>query len=83
MLKEEYLISFAVSMIFRAHTFSPGTRNELVFNLSGEEVCRLRPEKVDNNFEFFSLANISYRSLFERITIPTLMSLLTAVLLEK
>jgi len=50
MLKEEYLISFAISMIFRAHTFSPGRSKELVFNLSGEEVCRLRPERDDGDY---------------------------------
>lgn len=49
MLKEDYLINFAVSMVFRAHILpaqiKDGFKKELLLTLSNEEVCRLRPSR--------------------------------------
>ncbi|EAR95680.2 DENN (AEX-3) domain protein (macronuclear) [Tetrahymena thermophila SB210] len=83
-LKEEYLINFSVSMLFRVHTlqnlFSKNT--EIIFNISNEEICRLRPFTQQQN-NFFSLSNFSFRPLFEKISIKTTISLLQSILLER
>ncbi|KAL4497939.1 hypothetical protein ABPG72_014796 [Tetrahymena utriculariae] len=83
-LKEEYLINFSVSMLFRVHTlqnlFSKNT--EIIFNISNEEICRLRPFTYQQN-NFFSLSNFSFRPLFEKISIKTTITLLQSILLER
>ncbi|KAL4453683.1 hypothetical protein ABPG74_009579 [Tetrahymena malaccensis] len=83
-LKEEFLINFSVSMLFRVHTlqnlFSKNT--EIIFNISNEEICRLRPFTQQQN-NFFSLSNFSFRPLFEKISIKTTISLLQSILLER
>lgn len=48
-LKEDYLVNFAVSMVFRTHLLpleiNEGYSKELILTLSNEEVCKIRMEK--------------------------------------